>query len=272
MGCRSKRTRGSRTGSCQKLTFSEVVGYGWRLPVSFILHRFDLQDKVIYKALALRLTGALAAVVVAATLISGCDDGGAYRGGVPNNKSTVSPAGTKVSGRTMPTAAAMAAIDRGLSETFEIARGKTYSYSLRLAHSDYWVGLAPTDPACNNPAFLIRYSGAAGNPYDQSPVDKDTRPGEIALCVAGKVERFSYPGQCLITIADHPDNWQIASRFEAEHCVLYANNITLFWATLYHVNSGHPIMSGSAFAGPKQFDKLAPETDKGHKISALVTE
>ncbi len=146
------------------------------------------------------------------------------------------PRGASVYAVTRPSAAELAAIDRGLTDLFAVARKN--GYSKRLNYGDYSVFIATADRTQNSegqysPDVAIATGQYAGSVYDKGGY----------MYVAGLVLSLD---PCAFLIAEHVkdlDRMANVVRYEGEHLVLYHNDRRRFEATKDHSKGGsHPIL------------------------------
>lgn len=144
--------------------------------------------------------------------------------------------GATVYSVTRPSREMLAAIDRGLSDLFTVARKN--GYSRRLRFSDYTVFIARADRDKNadgaySPDIAVGAAQYAGTDYDQGGF----------IYAAGMVIS-NEPAAFLI--AEHTKDFNRAAdivRYEGEHLVLYHNDRRRYHATADHSRGGgHPIL------------------------------
>ena len=149
---------------------------------------------------------------------------------------TKSPKGARVYGVKKPSAQMIAAIDKGLTDLFIIARKNRYTR--RLNYSDYVVFIGSPDRLKNydgnfSPDIAIGAAQYAGTIYDKGGY----------IYVAGMVLGYT-PGAFLI--GEHTKDFNRAAevvRFEGEHIVLYHNDRRRYNETMDHSKGGgHPIL------------------------------
>jgi len=147
-----------------------------------------------------------------------------------------SPRGANVYGVNRPTPAMLSAIDRGLTDLFDVSRKN--GYNRRLTFSDYSIFIAKADRNRDSqgkysPDIAVGAAQYAGTGYDQGGY----------IYAAGMVIAFN-PGA--FVIADHTSNFQRISdivRYEGEHIVLYNNDRRRYTRTADHSQGGgHPIL------------------------------
>lgn len=152
------------------------------------------------------------------------------------NFSTRTPRGANVYGVTRPNAAMLAAIDKGLTDLFAVARKNRYSK--RLNYSDYTVFIAKADREKNaagvySPDIAVGAAQYAGSDYDQGGY----------IFAAGMVISND---PASFVIAEHTKELNRVSdivRYEGEHLVLYHNDRRRYSATADHSKGGgHPIL------------------------------
>jgi len=149
---------------------------------------------------------------------------------------TSTPRGVTVLARVMPRAEVLNAIDRGLTELFDVAR--RHGYRNRLSFSDYTVFIARADrtrdrSGAYSPDIAVPAQQYAGSDYDQGGF----------IYAAGMVLAFN-PSAFVIAEHDH-DFGRISNvvRYEGEHLVLYYNDRSLYERTADHSRGGgHPIL------------------------------
>lgn len=146
------------------------------------------------------------------------------------------PRGVQVYAVTSPRAEVLHAIDRGLTELFNVARRA--GYRARLNHSDYTVFLARPDRTRNrdgqySPDIALGAAQYAGSVYDQGGY----------VYAAGMVLANE---PCAFIIAEHERDFARVSnvaRYEGEHLVLFHNDRALYMQTRDHSRGGsHPIL------------------------------
>jgi hypothetical protein len=177
-----------------------------------ILLIFGVSDAMAQLAQAQRITG----------------DRFAFAGRTPN--------GTNIYSVRRPSAAMLAAIDRGLSDLFAVARRN--GYNRRLNFADYTVYIANADRTRNSgggysPDIAVGAAQYAGSEYDQGGY----------VYAAGMVVAFN---PMSFVIAEHTQNLNRVSevvRYEGEHLVLYHNDRRRYQQTADHSQGGgHPIL------------------------------
>lgn len=146
------------------------------------------------------------------------------------------PKGAKVYAVNRPSAAALTAIDGGLTDLFAVARKNRYRS--RLKHSDYSIFIARADRTKDSqgqysPDFAIGAAQYAGSVFDQGGY----------IYAAGMVISND---PCAFVIAEHTKELTRISnvvRYEGEHLVLYHNDRRKYAATADHSRGGtHPIL------------------------------
>jgi hypothetical protein len=146
------------------------------------------------------------------------------------------PKGARVYGVKKPSVKMIAAIDKGLTDLFAVARKNRYQK--RLSYSDYVIFIASPDRQKNydgnySPDIAIGAAQYAGSVYDKGGY----------IYVAGMVIGYT-PGAFLI--GEHTSDFNRASdvvRFEGEHIVLYHNDRRRYNETADHSKGGsHPIL------------------------------
>lgn len=147
-----------------------------------------------------------------------------------------SPKGARVYGVKKPSAQMLAAIDKGLTDLFAVARKN--GYNRRLNYSDYVIFIANPDRLKNyegnySPDIAIGAAQYAGSIYDKGGY----------IYVAGMVVGYN-PGAFLI--GEHTKDFNRASdvvRYEGEHIVLFHNDRRRYNETMDHSKGGaHPIL------------------------------
>jgi hypothetical protein len=147
------------------------------------------------------------------------------------------PKGANVIGVKQPSAAVLAAIDKGLTDLFAVARKN--GYSRRLGYSEYTIYIANPDRTKDSagnysPGIAIGAAQYAGTEYDKGGY----------IYAAGMVIGFS---PMAFLIADHSQSLNLVSdivRFEGEHLVLYHNDRNRYSQTADHSRGGgHPILN-----------------------------
>ncbi|MBC7900637.1 MAG: hypothetical protein H7070_11370 [Saprospiraceae bacterium] len=150
--------------------------------------------------------------------------------------SVKTPRGANIYAVNRPSAGMLAAIDRGLTDLFAVARKNRYSR--RLSFGDYSIFIARADRQKDSrgtysPDIAVGAAQYAGSEYDQGGY----------VYAAGMVVAFN-PGA--FVIAEHTQNFQRVSdvvRFEGEHLVLYHNDRGRYSQTADHSQGGgHPIL------------------------------
>jgi hypothetical protein len=130
----------------------------------------------------------------------------------------------------------LAAIDKGLTDLFAVARKN--GYSRRLNYSDYTVFIARPDrtkdsAGAYSPDIAVGAAQYAGSEYDQGGY----------IYAAGMVVSFN-PGA--FVIAENSRDLNRVSdvvRYEGEHIVLYHNDRRRFQQTADHSRGGgHPVL------------------------------
>jgi hypothetical protein len=135
-----------------------------------------------------------------------------------------------------PNPEVLAAIDRGFSELFAVAR--RHGYHNHLNFSDYTVFIGRADRNKDSsgqysPDIAVPAGQYAGGYYDQGGF----------IYAAGMVLAFN---PSAFVIAEHATNFSRISnvvRYEGEHIVLYYNDRALYERTADHSKGGaHPIL------------------------------
>lgn len=149
---------------------------------------------------------------------------------------TQTPLGTNVYAVKQPSKTVLAAIDKGLTDLFAIAREN--GYYKRLNYSDYSIYIARADRAKDyqgqySPDIAIPSAQYAGSIYDQGGF----------IYVAGIVVALN---PCAFMIGEHTKEFNRVSeavRYEGEHLVLYHNDRRRYSQTADHSKGGgHPIL------------------------------
>jgi hypothetical protein len=147
-----------------------------------------------------------------------------------------SPKGARVYGVKKPGAQMLAAIDKGLTDLFAVARKN--NYRKKLNYSDYVIFIASPDRLKNyegnySPDIAIGAAQYAGSIYDKGGY----------IYAAGMVIGYN---PCAFLIGEHTKDFNRASdvvRFEGEHIVLYHNDRRRYNETMDHSKGGgHPIL------------------------------
>ena len=135
-----------------------------------------------------------------------------------------------------PSAAMLAAIDKGLADLFAVARRN--GYNRRLNYADYTIFIANADRTKDSagnysPDIAVGAAQYAGTDYDQGGY----------VYAAGMVISFN---PMSFVIAEHTTQLNRVSdvvRFEGEHLVLYHNDRRRYSQTADHSSGGgHPIL------------------------------
>jgi len=144
--------------------------------------------------------------------------------------------GANVYAVSRPAPAVLAAIDKGLTDLFVLARKN--GYRKRLNYSDYSIYIARPDRIKDSegrysPDIAIGAAQYAGSVYDQGGF----------VYAAGMVISND---PCSFLIAEHTKDLERISnvvRYEGEHLVLYHNDRKRYTATMDHSRGGgHPIL------------------------------
>lgn len=147
-----------------------------------------------------------------------------------------SPKGARVYGVKKPSAQMLAAIDKGLTDLFAVA--KKNKYNKKLNYSDYVIFIASPDRQKNydgnySPDIAIGSAQYAGSIYDKGGY----------IYVAGMVIGYN---PCAFLIGEHTKDFNRASdvvRYEGEHIVLFHNDRRRYNETMDHSKGGaHPIL------------------------------
>lgn len=146
------------------------------------------------------------------------------------------PKGAMVYGVSRPSASALNAIDRGLTDLFAVARKN--GYSRKTSYADYTIFIARADRTTNNdgnysPDIAVGAAQYAGSVYDQGGF----------IYAAGMVISNT---PCAFVIAEHTKEFnrmQDVVRYEGEHLILFHNDRRRYRATMDHSQGGgHPIL------------------------------
>jgi hypothetical protein len=146
------------------------------------------------------------------------------------------PRGANVFAVKRPSAAMLAAIDRGLTDLFAVSRKN--GYRNRLRYADYTVFIARADRNRDSqgqysPDVAVGAAQYAGTDYDQGGY----------IFAAGMVISNN---PCAFVVAEHDRDLQRVSnivRYEGEHLVLYHNDRGRYTQTRDHSAGGaHPIL------------------------------
>jgi hypothetical protein len=147
------------------------------------------------------------------------------------------PNGANIYSVRRPSGAMLAAIDRGLSNLFAVARKN--GYGRRLNFGDYTIFIANADRTKDSaggysPDIAVGAAQYAGTEYDQGGY----------VFAAGMVVAFN---PMSFVIAEHTRDFNRVSdvvRFEGEHLVLYHNDRRRYSQTADHSRGGgHPILN-----------------------------
>ena len=150
--------------------------------------------------------------------------------------STKTPLGANVYDVNRPSKGVLAAIDKGLTDLFAVARKNRYSK--RLNYSVYSIYIAKADRTKDSagqysPDIAVGAAQYAGSVYDQGGF----------VYAAGMVISYN---PCSFLIAEHTKDLERVSnvvRYEGEHLVLYHNDRKRYAATADHSKGGgHPIL------------------------------
>ncbi|MCY7374692.1 MAG: hypothetical protein LH472_01810 [Pyrinomonadaceae bacterium] len=151
--------------------------------------------------------------------------------------STNTPKGARIYAVNQPNAKMLAAIDRGLTDLFAVARQN--NYRKRLNYSDYTIFIARADRTQDgdknySPDIAVGAAQYAGSVYDKGGY----------IYAAGMVLGYN---PCAFVFAEHTKNFERVSevvRYEGEHLVLYHNDRRLYRQTADHSQGGgHPILN-----------------------------
>ncbi len=147
-----------------------------------------------------------------------------------------SPKGARVYGVKNPSSPMLAAIDKGLTDLFAVA--KKYRYKKKMNYSDYVIFIANPDRQKNydgnySPDIAIGSAQYAGTIFDKGGY----------IYVAGMVLSYN---PCTFLIGEHTKDFNRASdvvRYEGEHIVLFHNDRQRYNNTMDHSKGGgHPIL------------------------------
>ena len=147
-----------------------------------------------------------------------------------------SPKGARVYGVRKPSAQMLAAVDKGLTDLFAVA--KKNRYNRKLNYSDYVIFIASPDRLKNyegnySPDIAIGVAQYAGTIVDKGGY----------MYVAGMVLGYN---PCAFLIGEHTKDFNRASdvvRYEGEHLVLFHNDRRRYNETMDHSQGGaHPIL------------------------------
>jgi len=150
--------------------------------------------------------------------------------------SVKTPKGANVYAATPPSGSVMNAIDKGLTDLFEVA--KKNGYFKKLNYTDYSIFIGNPDRTTNSqgaysPDIATPSKQYAGSVYDQGGF----------IYVAGMVISNE---PCAFVLATHTKDFERVSnvvRYEGEHLVLYHNDRQRYAATADHSKGGsHPIL------------------------------
>ncbi|HKP67711.1 MAG TPA: hypothetical protein VJV05_00415 [Pyrinomonadaceae bacterium] len=147
------------------------------------------------------------------------------------------PKGANVVAVKKPSAAVLAAIDKGLTDLFAVSRKN--GYTRRLTYPEYTIYIANADRTKDSagsysPGIAVGAAQYAGTEYDKGGY----------IYAAGMVIGFN---QMAFLIAEHSQSLNLVSdivRFEGEHLVLYHNDRNRYSQTADHSRGGgHPILN-----------------------------
>jgi hypothetical protein len=146
------------------------------------------------------------------------------------------PNGANIYGVRRPSAAMIAAIDKGLGDLFAVSRKNGYARNLNYAAYTVFIGKADRDRNAAgqySPDIAVGAAQYAGTDYDQGGY----------IFAAGMVVSFS---PMTFVIAEHTKDFNRVSdvvRYEGEHLVLYYNDRRRYSETADHSRGGgHPIL------------------------------
>lgn len=145
------------------------------------------------------------------------------------------PLGARIYAVREPGREMLAAIDKGLTDLFAVARRN--NLRARLNYSDYTIFVARADikivEGRYSPALAVPTGQYAGSDYDQGGF----------IYAAGMVLGYN---PAAFVISEHEKNFESVSeivRFEGEHIVLYHNDRQRYRETADHSQGGgHPIL------------------------------
>lgn len=149
---------------------------------------------------------------------------------------TRTPSGANVYAVKQPSKEVLAAIDKGLTDLFAIARKN--KFRSRMNYSDYSIYIGKPDRQKDasgqySPDIAIAAAQYAGTVYDKGGY----------IYAAGIVVAFN---PCAFMVAEHTKKFARISdavRFEGEHLILYHNDRKRYGETADHSQSGgHPIL------------------------------
>lgn len=144
--------------------------------------------------------------------------------------------GAKIYAVREPSAKMLAAIDKGLSDLFAVARKSGYRQN--ISFSDYTIFIAQADRQKNadraySPDIAVNAGQYAGSVYDKGGY----------IYAAGVVVALN---PSAFAVAEHEKDFERAAeivRYEGEHLVLYQNDRRLYQETADHSKGGgHPIL------------------------------
>jgi hypothetical protein len=184
-----------------------------------------------------------AAVITVITVVAGAEAQDrrvvSQAEGITGDRFTVSvrtQLGANVIAVRKPSAAMLAAIDRGLTGLFAVARKN--GYRRKLSYSDYTVFIGNADRTSDStggysPDIAVGAAQYAGTDYDKGGY----------IFAAGMVISFN---PMAFVIAEHTRDLNRVSdvvRYEGEHMVLYHNDRRRYSQTADHSQGGgHPIL------------------------------
>lgn len=149
---------------------------------------------------------------------------------------TETPKGARIYAVNQPNANVLKAIDKGLTDLFDVARKN--NYRKRLNYSDYTIFIAKADRTVDSdknysPDIAVGAAQYAGTEFDKGGY----------IYAAGMVLSNN---PCAFVFAEHTKNFERISevvRYEGEHLVLYHNDRRLYNETADHSQGGgHPIL------------------------------
>jgi hypothetical protein len=147
-----------------------------------------------------------------------------------------SPKGAKVYGVRKPSSQMLAAIDKGLSDLFAVA--KKNKLKKKLKYSDYVIFIASPDRLKNYDGNYSPDIAIGAAQYAGTIVDKGGY-----IYVAGMVVGYE---PCAFLIGEHKKDFNRAAdvvRYEGEHIVLFHNDRKRYNETADHSKGGaHPIL------------------------------
>lgn len=149
---------------------------------------------------------------------------------------TETPKGARIYAVNQPNANVLKAIDKGLTDLFDVARKN--KYRKRMNYSDYTIFIAKADRTIDSyknysPDIAVGAAQYAGTEFDKGGY----------IYAAGMVLSNN---PCAFVFAEHTKNFERITevvRYEGEHLVLYHNDRRLYNETADHSQGGgHPIL------------------------------